>query len=85
MPVSLTKQQGHAAHTQPAHTTLTTTTCTDNPPIMVSSSSACASSNKEGKYCTKCATPRPKRQAVLAALAADVAAPMSVVAAPVAW
>jgi hypothetical protein len=82
MRVSLTKQQGGAAHTQPAHTTLTTTTSTENHPIMASSSFACASSNKGGKYCTMCATPHPKHQAVLGALAADVAAPMSVLAAP---
>ncbi len=89
MGVSLTKQQGRTAHTQPAHTTLTTSM--HNPPIMVSSSSASnwefgasAPSNKGGKYCTMCATPRPKHQAVLAALAADVAAPNAVVAAPTA-
>jgi hypothetical protein len=62
-----------------------------NPPIMSFSSSAsnwecgaCTFSNKGDKYCTMCAAPRPKPQAVLVALAADVAAPAVVVAAPVA-
>ena len=41
-------------------------------------------SNKGGKYCTICATPCPKRHAVLAALAADVAAPAAVIAVPTA-
>ncbi len=52
------------------------------PSIMASFSSAsdwecgaCTSSNKGGKYCTMCATPCPKRQAVLATLAVDVAVP----------
>jgi hypothetical protein len=93
MHVSLTKQQGHAAHTKPAHTTPHTTVTTNihNPLIMASSSSASnwecgayASSNKEGKYCNMCATPRPKRQVLLAPLAADVAAHAAAVAAPVA-
>jgi hypothetical protein len=67
----------------------THTTSTHNPLIMASSSSAynwgcggCASSNKGGKYCTMCTTSRPKRQAVLAVLAAEVAAPTAVVAVP---
>jgi hypothetical protein len=62
-----------------------------NHPIMASSSSAfdlecgaCASSNKGGKYCTTCVSPRLKHQAVLAALVVDVATPTAVVAAPVA-
>jgi hypothetical protein len=91
MHVSLTKQQGHAAHTKPACTTphTTVTTSTHNPLIMASSSSAsgwecgaCASSNMGGKYCAMCATPRPKNQALLAALAADVASHTAVVAVP---
>jgi hypothetical protein len=40
----------------------------------------CASPNKGGKFCTMCANPRPKRQAVLAALAADM--PVAAAAAP---
>jgi hypothetical protein len=93
MHVSLSKQQGHAAHTKPACTTphTTITTSTHNPLIMASSSSAsdwecgaCASSNKGGKYCAMCATPRPKCQALLAALAADVAAHAAFIAADVA-
>jgi hypothetical protein len=93
MRVSLTKQQGLAAHTQPACTTLQTTitTSTHNPPIMASSPSAsdwecgaCASFNKGGKYCSMCATPCPKRQALLAALTADAAVHTAVVAAPAA-
>jgi hypothetical protein len=39
-------------------------------------------SNKGDKYCTMCATPHPKRQAVLAAHATDFVAPAAVVAAP---
>jgi hypothetical protein len=93
MHVSQTKQQGLTEHTQPACTTLytTLTASTYNPPIMASSSSAsdweygaCASSNKGGKYCTMCATPHQKRQAVLAALAANVAVPTAVVSVPAA-
>jgi hypothetical protein len=88
MCVSLTKQQRCAAHnTQQARTTLTTNM--HNPPIMASSFSAfdrvcgaCASSNKGGKYCTMCATPRLMHKAVLAPFAADVAAPLVVFAAP---
>jgi hypothetical protein len=45
---------------------------------------ACASSNKGGKYCAMCATPRPKHQALLAALAAEAAAHAAIVAAPAA-
>jgi hypothetical protein len=91
MHINLTKQQGRTAHTQPAHTTThtTITTSTHNPLIMASSSStsdwecgACTSSNKGGKYYARCATPHPKRQALLAALAADVAAHAAVVVAP---
>jgi hypothetical protein len=91
MHASLSKQQGRAAHTKPARTTphTTVTTSTHNPLIMASSSSAsnwecgtCTSSNKGGKYCAMCAIPRPKRQALLAAIAADVAAHAAVVAAP---
>ncbi len=41
---------------------------------------ACASFNKGGKYCPMCATPQPKCQELLAALAADVAAHAAVVA-----
>ncbi len=87
----LTKQQGRAAHTKPACTTphTTITTSTHNPLIMVSSSfasnwerGACTSSKKGGKYCAMCATLRPKCQALLAALAADVAAHAAVVAVP---
>jgi hypothetical protein len=51
-----------------------------NPPIMAFSPSisdwefdACASFNKGGIYCPMCATLCPKRQAVLGALAGDVA------------
>jgi hypothetical protein len=93
MHVSLTTQQGLAAHTQPARTTPHTiiTTSPHNPPIMASSSSAsdwecgaCASSNKGGKYCIMCATPHQKHQAVLAGLAADFAAPTAVISAPLA-
>jgi hypothetical protein len=35
-------------------------------------------------HCTMCANPRPKRQVVLAVLAADVAVPAAVVAVPTA-
>jgi hypothetical protein len=53
-----------------------------------------SSFNKGGKYCLMCATPHPKRQAVLGVLAADVAAhatftravfdaPMAIAALPV--
>jgi hypothetical protein len=43
---------------------------------------ACASSNKGGKYCTMCATPRLTRKYVLAMLAADFPTPAAAVAAP---
>ena len=43
---------------------------------------ACTSSNKGEKYCAMCATPRPKHQALLAVLAADVAVHTAVVAVP---
>ncbi len=63
---------------------------THNPPIISSLPSAsnwecaCASFNKGGKSCPMCATPHPKRQALLAALTADVAVNAAVVAAPAA-
>jgi hypothetical protein len=93
MHVSLTQQQGRAAHTQTACTTphTTVTTSTHNPLIMASSSSpsdwecrACVSSNEGGKYCAMCNTPRPKCQALLTALAADVAVHAAVFAVPAA-
>jgi hypothetical protein len=40
----------------------------------------CAYPNKGGKFCTMCATPRPKRHAVLAGLGADM--PVAAAAAP---
>jgi hypothetical protein len=89
MCASLTKQEGLAAHTQPACTTphTTVTTSTQKPPIMASSPSAsnwecgaCASFTMRGKYCPLCAIPCPKHQALLAALAADVAVHAAVVA-----
>jgi hypothetical protein len=91
MHVSLTKQQGLAAHRKPAGTTphTTVTTSTQNPLIMASSSSAsnwecgaCAFSNKWGKYYAISATPCPKCQALLVALAADVDVHPAVVAKP---
>jgi hypothetical protein len=61
-----------------------------NLPIMISSSSAsnwesgaCTYSNKGGKYCTMCASPHLKHQAVLTALVAVVAVPAAVVSASV--
>ncbi len=43
---------------------------------------ACVSSNKRGKYCTMCATPRPTCKVVIAALAADFPITRAAVAAP---
>ncbi len=65
-------------HTQPPQPAPITLPSWSPPPLLL------ASSNKGGKYCTMCATPHQKRQAVLAALTADFAKPTAVVSAPAA-